>query len=151
MSPIEAQAMAAVFGADRPADRPCLIGSSKANVGHLEAGAGIVGLIKATMAIKKGHVGQRRPKPTGVPPLCGQSRFGCSAVVGGACASCMATGFARVDPGRSHDNEPTVFPSCRCREGLECTSSSKQSAISSRVTDTSGRLSVRRGLPSCCR
>ncbi|NKY30591.1 hypothetical protein HGB38_30905 [Nocardia gamkensis] len=60
--------MAAVFGADRPADRPCLIGSSKANVGHLEAGAGIVGLIKATMAIKTGHVGQRRPKRTGVPP-----------------------------------------------------------------------------------
>ncbi|MCC3326467.1 type I polyketide synthase [Nocardia abscessus] len=54
--PIEAQAMAAVFGADRPADRPCLIGSSKANVGHLEAGAGIVGLIKATMALKHGVI-----------------------------------------------------------------------------------------------
>ena len=38
--PIEAGALAAVYGTGRPADRPCLIGSVKTNIGHLEAASG---------------------------------------------------------------------------------------------------------------
>jgi 6-methylsalicylic acid synthase len=49
--PIEAGALAAVYGAGRPADRPCLIGSVKTNIGHLEAASGIAGVIKAVLAI----------------------------------------------------------------------------------------------------
>lgn len=49
----EADALAAVFGRGRPADSPCLIGSVKPNIGHLEAGAGIAGVIKTVLAI--GH------------------------------------------------------------------------------------------------
>ncbi len=49
--PIEVRALASVYGADRPADAPCRIGSVKPNVGHLEGGAGVVGLIKATLAL----------------------------------------------------------------------------------------------------
>ncbi len=49
--PIEARALGGVFSADRPADRPCLLGSVKTNIGHLEAGAGIAGLIKVALSL----------------------------------------------------------------------------------------------------
>ncbi|MFH8803404.1 beta-ketoacyl synthase N-terminal-like domain-containing protein [Streptomyces sp. NPDC017936] len=49
--PLEAGALAAVFGAGRPQDGPCLIGSVKGNIGHLEAGSGIAGMIKTILAL----------------------------------------------------------------------------------------------------
>lgn len=52
----EARALARVFGAGRAAGRPCLIGSVKANIGHLEAGAGIAGLIKVVLALRHGRI-----------------------------------------------------------------------------------------------
>lgn len=48
----EASALAAVFGAGRPADDPCLIGSVKPNIGHVEAGSGIAGVIKTVLALQ---------------------------------------------------------------------------------------------------
>ncbi len=53
--PIEAGAIGTVIGQNSP-DLPVWVGSSKANVGHLESGAGITGLIKATLAVKHGIV-----------------------------------------------------------------------------------------------
>ncbi|WP_410604689.1 type I polyketide synthase [Amycolatopsis sp. lyj-90] len=50
--PTEAEAAATVFGAGRAAGRPLLIGSVKGNVGHLEAGAGAVGVIKTVLAMR---------------------------------------------------------------------------------------------------
>lgn len=49
--PVELTALAAVYGAARPAENPCAVGSVKPNTGHLEGGAGVVGLIKATLAL----------------------------------------------------------------------------------------------------
>ncbi|MFD8600029.1 SDR family NAD(P)-dependent oxidoreductase [Kitasatospora sp. NPDC059646] len=49
--PIEVAALAAVLGDGRPAGRPLRIGSVKSNVGHLEAAAGITGLIKTALAV----------------------------------------------------------------------------------------------------
>ena len=49
--PIEINALAQVLCAGRPPDDPLLLGSVKTNVGHLEAAAGIAGLIKAVMAL----------------------------------------------------------------------------------------------------
>jgi acyl transferase domain-containing protein/NADPH:quinone reductase-like Zn-dependent oxidoreductase/acyl carrier protein len=53
--PIEAGAIGRVIGQHNP-DRPVFIGSIKANIGHLESGAGITGLIKATLAVRHGEI-----------------------------------------------------------------------------------------------
>ncbi len=50
--PIEAQALGAVLGQGRPHGAHCVIGSVKTNIGHLEAGAGIAGLIKVALMLK---------------------------------------------------------------------------------------------------
>ncbi|MFC4118941.1 type I polyketide synthase [Nonomuraea zeae] len=54
--PLEAGALGAVYGAGRPADQPCLIGSAKSNIGHLEGAAGIAGLVKAVLALERGQL-----------------------------------------------------------------------------------------------
>ncbi len=51
--PIELEALAAVLGKNRPADRPLRVGSVKANLGHLESASGIAGLIKVVLSM--GH------------------------------------------------------------------------------------------------
>ena len=52
--PIEAGALAAVLREGR-SDR-CPIGSVKTNIGHLEAGSGIAGLIKATLCVQRREI-----------------------------------------------------------------------------------------------
>ena len=52
--PIELRALHAVFG--RRADGRCLIGSVKTNIGHLDAAAGVAGLIKAALAVRHGII-----------------------------------------------------------------------------------------------
>ncbi|MCH9667178.1 MAG: SDR family NAD(P)-dependent oxidoreductase [Actinomycetia bacterium] len=50
--PIEAQAAGAVYGAGREPGQPLLIGSAKTNIGHLEAAAGIAGVIKVILSLE---------------------------------------------------------------------------------------------------
>ena len=50
--PIEAQAASAAYGAGREPGRPLLIGSAKTNIGHLEAAAGIAGVIKVILSLE---------------------------------------------------------------------------------------------------
>ena len=53
--PIEANALASVL--TRDGERPvCLVGSVKTNFGHLEAAAGIAGLIKLALGAARGHI-----------------------------------------------------------------------------------------------
>src|SRR5436190_16306233 len=56
--PIEAEAIGAVFGrrGSGDGDDPCLLGSIKSNIGHLEPAAGIAGLIKATLCVEMGQI-----------------------------------------------------------------------------------------------
>nr|WP_211194737.1 type I polyketide synthase [Pyxidicoccus fallax] len=50
--PIEIQALTTAFGDEAAGPGTCAIGSVKANVGHLDAAAGVTGLIKAALALK---------------------------------------------------------------------------------------------------
>lgn len=98
--PIEARALGTVLGRGRPEDGPLLIGAVKSNMGHLEGAAGIAGLIKAVLAVHRGHIppnpNYRTPNPhipfsdlrlkvvaeptdwpdTGLPRRAGVSSFG---------------------------------------------------------------------------
>jgi acyl transferase domain-containing protein len=52
--PIEVGALAAALGSDDAP--PCFMGSAKANIGHLEAAAGVIGLIKSALVLREGEI-----------------------------------------------------------------------------------------------
>jgi 6-methylsalicylic acid synthase len=54
--PIEIRALTATVGLGRTPDRPCLIGSVKTNIGHLEAASGVAGIIKVVQALRSGQI-----------------------------------------------------------------------------------------------
>jgi myxalamid-type polyketide synthase MxaB len=54
--PIELEALAAVLGPGRAPDLPFIVGSVKTNIGHLEAAAGVIGLIKVVLSPQHGEI-----------------------------------------------------------------------------------------------
>ena len=140
--PIEVGALAETVGAAAP-DRPdCVLGAVKANIGHLEAAAGVVGVIKAVLVLAHRTVpaqpnfralnphidlsGTRlkiadaqRPLPTTAgPPAAGVSSFG----VGGTNAHVLLEA-APAQTGSAPDAEvrrPWILPlSARSPAALE--------------------------------
>src|SRR6185369_16895685 len=65
--PIEVQALAQAFRRGGPRERSCALGSVKSNLGHLNAAAGVTGLIKTVLALRHGvlppSLGFSRPNP----------------------------------------------------------------------------------------
>ena len=54
--PIEVAALAEVFAEDKDVCQPVVLSSVKTNIGHLDAAAGIAGLIKAILVVKTGEM-----------------------------------------------------------------------------------------------
>ncbi|MBL1065924.1 type I polyketide synthase [Streptomyces sp. 7-21] len=63
--PIEIDAIHQVYGKDRDASRPLVLGAVKGNIGHLESAAGIASLIKTVLCLYHGEV----PPVTGLTEL----------------------------------------------------------------------------------
>jgi len=65
--PIETRALGHALGVRRPKEEPLLIGSVKSNIGHLEAAAGVAGLVKALHCVEHrtvpATIGIRTPNP----------------------------------------------------------------------------------------
>jgi acyl transferase domain-containing protein len=135
--PIEVQALAAVYGQGRPSERPLWLGSAKTNFGHLEAGAGLLGVLKAVLQLQHGqlaphlHATQRNPHlpwdrlplqvptalqawPAGERALAGVSSFsftGTNAhVVLGRAAPPAAVAVAVAGPAVTLAPRPLVLP-----------------------------------------
>ena len=54
--PIEVRALASVYGQERSSDRPLIIGTAKTSVGHLESAAGVAGVIKVVLSLRRGMI-----------------------------------------------------------------------------------------------
>ena len=64
---IEVGALSAVYGQNRPADRPLAIASVKTNIGHTEAASGVASLLKVVLALQNQqippHLHLKQPNP----------------------------------------------------------------------------------------
>ena len=128
--PIEVQSLRAVLPDRRSAKQTCALGSVKTNFGHLEAAAGIAGLIKVVLALNHEEipphlhlekisphisldgssleiVTERRPWPRGsTPRLAGVSSFG----FGGTNSHVVVSEAPRIPVAHEPDREPESGP-----------------------------------------
>ncbi|MCY4578658.1 MAG: type I polyketide synthase [Chloroflexi bacterium] len=129
---IEAHAVGSVYGKGREAAGPLLMGTVKSNIGHLEAAAGVAGIIKTVLAMKQGvipkHLHFESPNPqiewgsmpvritsektdwpecADRPPRAGVSAFGIS----GTNAHVVLEGYGSANANGASDSEMLSFES----------------------------------------
>ena len=125
--PIEVEALAAVYGKDRSRTNPLWLASAKGNHGHLEAAAGVAGLIKTVLSLHHRkfppQLNFKKPNPhipwnalhvkiptlaeewsTDSPRIAGVSSFG----FGGTNAHVIVEAAADA-PSTTYDNEPGML------------------------------------------
>ena len=153
--PLEARAIGTVVSSGRPEDQRCLVGSVKTNIGHLEAAAGVAGLIKTALALKHRqippHLHLRTPNPdihfdewqlrvpttleewpaSDGPALAGVNSFG----FGGTNAHAVLQGAPEapaISNSPSRAERPYLLPlSARSAEALRATAESYKSFLAS--------------------
>jgi acyl transferase domain-containing protein len=156
---------------DRPATEQCLIGSVKTNIGHLEAAAGVAGLVKAALALKHRqippHLHFQHPNPdipfeelqlrvpttleawpaTDGPAMAGVNSFG----FGGTNAHVVLqeAPLAQLEPGTTSDAErPYLLPlSARSADALQAAARSYKNFLAgdtSHLHDIAYSASLRR-------
>lgn len=140
--PLETRAIGSVVSAGRPDNERCIVGSVKTNIGHLEAAAGVAGLVKTALALKHRqippHLHFHNPNPdipfdelklrvpvtletwpaTDGPALAGVNSFG----FGGTNAHAVLQEAPTVPPPQApadHTERPYLLPlSARSTEAL---------------------------------
>lgn len=146
--PIEVEALRFTVGGDKSATKPCYMGAIKANFGHLEAAAGVAGVIKAVLCIRNGKIppqphfrklnplisldDSRLRVPTELVDwdsddeirVAGVSSFGFSGTNAHLVVE-QAPALPRSDAAKSHSVAPYVLPvSSHFADGLDATLSS---------------------------
>ena len=137
--PIEVEALAATVGKAAPGVSTCFLGAAKANIGHLEAAAGVMGLIKTVLALGHGAVppqvgftklsphisfeGTRMAVPTDLTPWPRGAQPRCAAVssfgVGGTNAHVILEERPEVLSDTAPEPGPRFLPlSAQCPEAL---------------------------------
>ncbi|MEM6547564.1 MAG: SDR family NAD(P)-dependent oxidoreductase [Pseudomonadota bacterium] len=155
--PIEASAIGETLGKARTAPLP--IGSAKSNVGHLEAGSGMVGLLKAQLSLENGiypstlHVETVNPnipcdelglsvatrpvrlgsRPGGAPWLAGVNSFGFGGANAHAVLRQPTVEERTIDDSGGNGPMPPLVLSAATREGLQ----SLAAEWRDRIVDTS--------------
>jgi len=172
--PIELQALRAVLGRPRPDGSVCRVGSVKTNLGHLEAAAGIAGLMKVVLSLEHEaippHLHLRTPNPhcpldgTALaipteltswprgngPRIAGVSAFGASGtnahvIVAEAPVAATMTRDPSCGTARSSSSCPVTRPGRCARRRVACRpSSTAPAARPSCLTSVTRRRSVAR-------
>ncbi|WIM86738.1 SDR family NAD(P)-dependent oxidoreductase [Candidatus Mycobacterium wuenschmannii] len=148
---IEANALGSILADGRTPDNPCLIGSVKTNIGHLEAAAGMAGLIKTALALHHREipsslnfdepnphipferlalkvVGTRTPWPLSRRAVAGVSSFG----FGGTNAHVVMTEAPEVRAPQPHPAGSELLPlSARSPEALSALAARYEDALRS--------------------
>ncbi|MDX3187236.1 SDR family NAD(P)-dependent oxidoreductase [Streptomyces sp. MN03-5084-2B] len=156
--PIEAQALIATYGRDRSGP-PLYLGSVKSNLGHTQSAAGVAGVIKMILAMRRGvlpktlHVGEPTPEvdwsdgtvalltettpwpETGQPRRAGVSSFG----IGGTNAHVVLEAVPEEPVGDTPESGPVVL-SARSAKALRALASRLGARAEAEPELTAGQL-----------
>ncbi|HSI57570.1 MAG TPA: type I polyketide synthase [Ideonella sp.] len=176
--PIEIAGIHGVFGASHGADAPLLVGSVKTNLGHMEAAAGVGGLVKTVLQLQAGeifpHLHFETPSsripweryavavPTETRPWPGKTRralvnsFGFSGIIASVLLEQAPARAAARLPEDSPDApaaaEPQLFTlSAKSRTALLAMLRQYRAALPGRPADAADEPAARLALAELCR